>query len=52
VEVQCLAAASKSGFSAIRRGIRPPRLINRAAWPLHVQRFERIFRFRPQAEAQ
>ena len=35
----------------ILRGTRPPRLINPDAWPLYVQRFERIFGFRPQGEA-
>ena len=37
--------------AGILRGMLPPRLINPAAWPLHVQRFERIFGFRPQGEA-
>jgi len=34
--------------AGILRGERPPRLINPEAWRLYVQRFERVFGFRPQ----
>jgi D-3-phosphoglycerate dehydrogenase len=33
----------------ILRGERPPRLINPEAWPRYVERFERVFGFRPAA---
>jgi D-3-phosphoglycerate dehydrogenase / 2-oxoglutarate reductase len=33
--------------AGILRGERPPRLINPEAWPLYVERFERIFGFKP-----
>jgi D-3-phosphoglycerate dehydrogenase len=35
--------------AGILRGERPPRLVNPAAWELFVERFERVFGFRPGA---
>lgn len=37
--------------AAILRGERPPRLINPQVWPAYVQRFERLFGFRPAGSA-
>jgi D-3-phosphoglycerate dehydrogenase len=42
-----LAAAEQ--WIALLRGRVPPRLVNPEAWPLHSQRFEALFGFRPDA---
>jgi D-3-phosphoglycerate dehydrogenase / 2-oxoglutarate reductase len=44
-----LACGAAEQWTEIFKGLVPPRLVNRTAWPKYVKRFERVTGFRPAA---
>ena len=45
-----MAEWNAAQVAGILRGERPPRLVNPAVWPRYVERFERVFGYRPRSD--